>query len=155
MDWEERTGRQAEPQKAVGAAAAQQCPQRAKTLPVCGVHPPWVLLLSGSACKRESLTTKRATLCAVRLGTATAYWTGLTVKCNLQVSSLTLRVSEGRTALQPVFWCLFLPEVLCFVFGGKKSKLLTGVYISCFAFLSQNPVWTVSIVWKVFNRNVL
>jgi len=71
VDWEERTGRQAEPQQAVGAAAAQQCPQRAETPQVHGVHPPWALLLSGLACNRESLMTKRAALCAVRLGTAT------------------------------------------------------------------------------------
>lgn len=122
MDWEEQTGRQAEPQQAVGAAAAQQCPQRAKPPQICGVHPPWVLLLSLLACNRESLTTNRATMCAVRLGTAIAYRTGLTVKCNLWVSSLRLRVRDGRIALQHVFWYSFLPEAVWFVFGRKKEQ---------------------------------
>jgi len=50
-----------------------------------------------------------------------------------------LRVGDDRAALQHILWYLFLPEALYFVFGVKKSKLLTGVYFSSPGFLQQNP----------------
>lgn len=61
----------------------------------------------------------------------------------------------GKIALQHVSWYLFLPAAFYFVFWGEKIELLTGVYFSSFAVLEQNPIWTVSIIWKLFKRNIL